>query len=145
MSLLALLAGGGTFVVVLAVAFLLRQLPSGRFCPECGVPTISLRSGFWIRLLLPRIHARWCSGCGWSGFRRSRPPRDPSQRPPAHESGFRWARPDPSEAPIFTWRSTKDEKEARPGHPSGFRWKDEPDPEAPKFFWGEEKDEEAGD
>lgn len=151
MSVLALLVGAGTFLAVLAAALLLRRLPSGRYCPGCGEATVPLRPGVWTRLIRPRIHVRWCPACGWSGLRRRRPPVGPSGRPPAHESGFKWARPDLSDAPLFVWRDrgragpreSGDEAAERPdpAHPSGFRWRRDPDPDAPAFHWGEEEDE----
>lgn len=104
MHLVAVFVGCGTFVVVLAGALALRRIPVSRACPDCATPTSPIQGGFWLGLVRPKLHRRWCSACGWTGVRRSRAPVAPTDEPPAHESGFHWARPDPSDAPLFVWR-----------------------------------------
>jgi len=147
---LAILAGVGSFLVVLGGALLLRCIPANRACPICDAPTAALQPGFWLRLVRPRLHRRWCAECGWTGVRRTRAPVGPGQRPPAHESGFHWGRPEASRAPLFVWRSRSpseepDEPPADTDHPSGFRWKEGPSEDAPVFEWRSDEEEgEAG-
>lgn len=107
------LIGCCTFFAVLAVALFLRRIPASRRCPECDTFTTPVQPGFWLGLVRPKLRRRWCASCGWTGVRRARAPLEPGEEAPAHRSGFRWARPEPSSAPLFVWRSRDPETEER--------------------------------
>jgi hypothetical protein len=60
--------------VVFVLGFAYVLVPYGRCCPACGGETVRIRSDGPIALL-PSIERRWCVECGWSWFRRKRPPK----------------------------------------------------------------------
>jgi hypothetical protein len=147
-----LLAATLASLVAITLMAAYRLAPRRLNCPECTGDTEPVQLPRLLRFAAPRLVKRWCPACGWEGIGRrglagsqgrfgpmsagfrwgqERPPATPGfrfrlprppQPPPAHPSGFDWARHTRDEGlaglrgPLFRW--------GQRGWRAAFRWKD---------------------